>query len=166
MLRQAELRKHPWSFAIQRFPLPASATPPSFGVANYFPLPTGWLKVLPPDPIDNFGDRDWIIEGGKIVSNASAPLNVRLVMDTTDTTLMDPAFCEALSARMAFEMCEALTQSTSKQQACVTAYKDAVAEGRKANAIEKVPQDAPVDDWITTRVSAGGDGFTGWGWGT
>lgn len=163
MTRQSELRKHPWNFAIQRFQLPASANPPAFGPANYFPLPPGWLRVLPPDPIQNYGARDWIIEGGQIVSSATAPLNVRCVMDILDTTLMDAAFCESLAARMAFNMCEAITQSNTKQQACVGAYKLAIDEAKKTNAIEKVPQDAPVDEWITARINSVGGIGPGWG---
>lgn len=149
--RLALLRKHRWSFAIQRFQLPASATPPTFGPLNAYPLPSGWLKVLPPDPIQNTNDRDWIIEGGAILSDWAPPLSVKIVMNVTDTTLMDPLFCEALSADISVEMCEALTQSNTKKQAALVDLKTAIEEAKKANAIEQVPVVSNDDTWITMR---------------
>jgi hypothetical protein len=152
LVRDAVLRAHPWNFAIQRFQVAADATPPAFNYANSFTLPTGSLKVLPPDPSQNFNDRDWIIEGRKLLTNDAAPLNLRCVMKVDDTTLMDPLFCEALAAKLAYELCEAITQSNEKQQNCLSAYKMIVEEAKKSNAIEKVPQ-TPVDDsWATIRM--------------
>lgn len=146
------LREHPWNFSIQRFQLAASPTAPAFGPANAYPLPTGWLRVLPPDPFLNSNDRDWIIEGSQLLTDDGAPLNVRLVMQITDPNLMDVAFREALASKMAFELSEQLTQSNTKKQACAEMFKADIAEARKINAIEKVPQ-APVDDtWVTVRA--------------
>lgn len=96
ILRMAELSGNPWNFAIQRFQLAASATAPLFGTYTAYPLPTGWLRVLPPDPYDNVETRDWVIEGNNLMSAYSAPVNVRLVMDTQDTSLFHPQFVEAL----------------------------------------------------------------------
>lgn len=151
-VRDAEFRKHPWNFAIQRFQLAANATAPLFGPANSFPLPTGWMRLLPPDPFQNLNDRDWIIEGNSVITNEDAPLDVRCVMKIEDTTLYDPLFDEALSAKLALELCEALTQSNTKKQTCQADYKDAIGEAKKVNAIEKVPQIAAEDRWITARA--------------
>lgn len=151
-LRKELYRSHPWNFAIQRFQLAADATPPAFGYANSFTLPTGWQRVLPPDPVQNFNDRDWIIEGGKLLTNDSSPLNVRCVIDIQDTTLMDVSYQEALSSKMAEEMAEQITQSNTKKQAAADMYKDDINNAKKNNAIEKVPQQAPYDTWITKRA--------------
>lgn len=150
--RQDLLREHPWNFAIQRFQLAADLTAPAFGYTNAFTLPTGWMRVLAPDPLQNFNDRDWIIEGGKLLTNDASPLNIRCVMDITDTTLMDVAFREALSAKISLELCEALTQSNTKKQAAAADYKESINDAKKVNAIEKVPQQAPYDSWITERM--------------
>lgn len=150
--RQDLLREHPWNFAIQRAQLAADATPPAFGYANSFTLPTGWLRVLPPDPVQNFNDRDWVIEGGKLLTNDASPLDVRCVMDITDTTIMDIAFREALSAKLSMELCELLTQSNTKKQAALLDYKESISDARKVNAIEKVPQQSPWDTWLTERM--------------
>lgn len=150
--RQDLLREHPWNFAIQRFQLSANATAPAFGYTNSFPLPTGWMRVLPPDPVQNFNDRDWVIEAGQLLTNDSTPLNVRCVMDIQDTTLMDVAFREALAAKLSFELAEAITQSNTKKQTAAADYKESINDAKKVNAIEKVPQQAPYDTWITARA--------------
>lgn len=146
------LREHPWNFAIQRFQLAASATTPAFGPANAYPLPTGWLRVLPPDPFQNTNDRDWIIEGGQLLTDDPSPLNIRIVMQVTDPNLMDVTFREALASKLAYELAEPLTQSNTKKQAAAAMFKDDIAQARKVNAIEKVPQAAVEDTWITSRA--------------
>lgn len=156
----ATLRAHPWNFSIVRHQLAASATAPLFGRGYAYPLPVGWLRVLPPDAGSSFTDRDWIMEGNEILSDETAPLNVRCVMLTTDTTKYDPCFIEAFAARLAGEMCEAVTQSTKKLQGCYGGYKEWVAEARKTNAIEKVPVETPEDSWLTIRRT--GNGSSGW----
>lgn len=169
VLRQAELRKHRWSFAIQRFSLAADATAPLFGRQNRFQVPTGFLKMIDPDPDWNYvgtmggtivGNNtqsmyqfsDYAIEGGYILTDASAPLNIRAVMNIEDCNLMDPLFREALAAKMAEEMCEEITQSNAKKESARTDYKEAVAEAKKANGIELPPQEAPLDTFITARL--------------
>lgn len=150
--RDQLLRTHPWNFAIQRFQLAASTTAPAFGPTVSYPLPTGWMRVLAPDKLQNFNNRDWIIEAGCILTSDSAPLDVRCVMKIEDTNLMDVTFREALASKLALELCESLTQSNVKKQACADDFKNAISEAKKANAIEKVPQSAPEDKWITTRA--------------
>ena len=150
-VRDALLAEHPWNFAIQRFELAASATPPAFGPTNAFPLPPGWLRVLPPDPRWNYPDLDWTIEGDSILSYRPAPLHVRLVMRVEDANLMHSTFREALSSDLAYELCEQLTQSNTKKQAAAQDKKDAIAEAKKTNAIMKVPQVAAEDFWIVVR---------------
>lgn len=151
-LRDRLYRDHPWNFAIQRFQLAANATAPAFGPTNAFPLPSGWAKLLPPDVFQNMNDRDWIIEGGQVITNDAAPLNVRLVMKIEDPNLMDVSFREALAALMSMELCEILTQSNTKKQAASADYKMSIDQAKKNNAIEKVPQVAAEDKYITCRA--------------
>jgi hypothetical protein len=150
--RDALLRAHPWNFAIQRFQLAADATPPAFGKKNSVTLPTGWLRVLPPDPWMDLNSRDWIIEGGKLLTDDSMPLDLRCVMLVEDANLMDPAFREALASRLAIDLCEALTQSNTKKEAASQDYKNAIGEAKKANAIEQVPQIAVDGTFLTVRA--------------
>lgn len=150
-IRDKVLRSHPWNCATQRFKIAANAVAPLFGYTNAFPLPTGWLKVLPPDPKENMFDRDWIIEAGQILSDQSPPLNVRCVMRITDVNQMDISLQNAIAADMAHELCEQLTQSNTKKADAKDDYKTAIAEAKKSNAIEKVPMQSVEDEWIVKR---------------
>lgn len=150
-VKKAELRKHTWCFATKRAQLAADATGPLFTRDNAFTLPTDCLRVLPPDPEVNFNDLDWIIEGRKIVTNDSAPLDLRYVYDVTDPNEMDALFREALSAKLAEQLCEEITQSNTKVATASAFYKDAIADAKRTNAIEKVAEKPPEDEWVTCR---------------
>ncbi|MCA9339377.1 MAG: hypothetical protein KDA17_00525 [Candidatus Saccharibacteria bacterium] len=150
-VKRAELRKHPWSFAIKRAQLAASATAPLFTRTNSFPLPADCLRVLSPDPEVNYNDLDWQIEGRNIITNDDAPLDVRYIYDVTDPNEMDVLFREALAARLAVELAEQLTQSNAKKADAAAMYDNSIAEAKRANAIERVAQRPPEDTWVTIR---------------
>jgi hypothetical protein len=149
--RDALLRKHRWRFSIKRAQLAASTTEPDFGPAAIYPLPADYLLLIDPDPESNFNDRDWQLESDGIHSDASAPLEIRYVAKITDPNAMDPLFREALSADMAVELCEEITQSNTKKASLVEDLKDALAAAKRANAFESIAQDSPEDTWISVR---------------
>ena len=96
VLRDSELRAHPWNFSISRAILAADATVPVFTRANAFQLPSDFLRLLPRDPEDNIDFHDWQIEGQKIYTNDAAPLHIRYVAQVTDPNKMDVLFRETL----------------------------------------------------------------------
>lgn len=151
-LRDAELRAHTWRFAITRESLPADATAPAFGKARSFPVPATMLRLLPPYPEMNMNDLDWEIEGRAIYTNDSAPLQIRYIKQETDPNKMDALFREALASRMAYELCEEITQSNTKRQLATEDYKMAMKEARRTNAIESISAEPPEDPWITARA--------------
>ncbi len=146
-LRDSELRKHPWRFAIKRQILAPSATSPEFDFTYQFNLPAGCLKILKPqDPC-----LDWQLEGRKILTNLSATLNLRFIDTITDPNLFDVNFCEMLSMMMAKEMCEEITQSTNKQASITEDYKTAKEEAKKSNAFETISIPIEESSWTLTR---------------
>lgn len=152
-VRDALLREHTWSCATKRQALPALAAAPAFTFARAFELPSDFLRMLPPDPSVNYNDLDWTIEGRQILSNDSAPLNIRYIFKLTDPNQMDASFREALSARLAVETCYEITQSNTKVQIVAAWYRDIIASARRTNAIEKiVAAEPPEDTWITARA--------------
>lgn len=80
-----------------------------------------------------------------------ASLNVRFVKDVTNVDLMDPMFQLALAAKIAFQVCEEITNSNAKQQLAEKRYKEAVMGARRVNAIEKPGVKPGVDSWLTVR---------------
>lgn len=151
-LRDAELRKHNWNFAKAREALAADADTPEWGRANQFTLPSDFLKMQPPYPEYNWDKRDWIVEGGKILTNDSAPLYLRYIARVTDPNVMDPLFREALSCAMAVEMAEELTQSNTKKDVARQSYTAIIREAKRANAIDNVPIETTDGSWITCRA--------------
>jgi len=152
-LRDAELRKHRWHFSIKRTQLAADTTAPVFGKTNYFTLPTDCLRPLPPRK----ADVEWVIEGRKIATDWTAPLDLRYISQITDPNTMDATFREALASKLAYELCEEITQSNIKKRANLDDYTTAIAEARKTNATETVSEEGPEDSWVLARSDSIGN---------
>lgn len=129
---------------------------------NVYRLPNGFLRMAPRDPKagsytalgapTNLSYEDWEREGNYIISAGSSVLIIRFIADMMDVTLMDDRFCEGLACRIAFELCEAATNSTAKLQAIGAEYKQFMGEARLSNAIEFGPVEQPLDDWLQVRL--------------
>ena len=150
-VRDAELRAHTWNFAVKRVELAADATAPVYGYAYAYTLPSDCLRLLKNDHQENFYSSLWKLEGRKILTDESAPLPIRYVYRVTDTTIFDAIFTEMVASKMAYEMCEELTQSNAKKEAAAADYKSAMREARKINAFENLPAEQETDSWITVR---------------
>lgn len=149
-LRQSELRKHRWRFAIKRAVLADLAETDPHGEFDYlFQLPADCLKILKPE---NDPYCDWQLEGRKIYTNQGAILNLRYIADIEDPNTFDATFAEMLSAKMAEAMCEEITQSNSKKEFATMLYKEARSEARKSNAFETIPQEFQTDGWDLARL--------------
>lgn len=150
-LRDAELRAHTWNFAVKRVQMAADATAPIFGRTNSFTLPSDFLRKLNLDPEFVVNSEDAQIEGRKLLTNDSAPLDMRYIYRVEDPNEMDVLFREALASRIAFELAEEITQSNTKKAAAAADYKRAVSEAKRTNAIERVALQPPEDTWVTVR---------------
>ena len=146
--RRDELRKHSWNFAMSRAVLSPDATAPAFDYKYQFTLPPDCLRVIRPAT----PDCDWAIEGRKILTNDSNTLYLRYVADVQDTSLFDSSFYNVVSAAMAIDICERLTQSNTKNSRLGQDYKDAVTMAKRVDAFESGPEDAPDDDWWLARL--------------
>lgn len=162
-----ELRQNVWRFAVKRIQLAASSTSPLFGPSNYFPLPGDFVMLAPNDTnvtqSTSIGlgsayansPRDWQIEnfgsGIAIATNDQSPLNVRYVSSAITESMFDVSFAEALSASLAMETCEELTQSNSKIATAEKFYDNAINQARKRNCFEVAPAQSPTDSYIFAR---------------
>lgn len=160
-IRDAELDRHRWRFSLKRAALPALSTAPSFGYARAFQVPTDFLKLIEGGDLISSADTSdyrtgdssmWSREGAQILTNLGAPLHIRYVAQITDTSLFSASFAESLAARLADECCERLTQSDSKRQICMAAYKRAILEATRSNALEVPPQSLGDSEWVTARA--------------
>lgn len=113
---------------------------------NVFMLPNGYLRPAAPDPRIPSGPTtatsgglkvlDYQFEQNYFVSRNTTPVILRYVADISDVSAFDPLFCEGLGARLAYELCETLTQSQVKQQSCAVAYEKFIGEARNKNLLE------------------------------
>ena len=151
-MRDLELEKHRWRFAITRTTLAPSGTAPDFDYDQAFPLPSDFLRLLMP----SVTRLDWRIENHEdqlaVLTNDGTSLEIIYVKRVTDPNMMPPTFRAALAARMAVQMCEKITQSNTKLESARVAYKEAIGEARRANALQRTADEGPEDTWITARV--------------
>lgn len=142
---------------------PIGAGPSSqAGTRNVYRLPANFLRKAPQDPkagsYSNLGAPtnraydDWTSESGYIVSAFSDTILLRFIADVQDVRLMHDMFCEGLAARIAFEVCEAVTQSTSRRQLIAQTYQKMMTEARTVDAIEEGSTELPLDEWLACRA--------------
>lgn len=161
-VRDAELRRHRWKFAIVRTTLPALSAAPLSGVYSLqYQLPANCLRVLdvgdywPGADVSDYRNRpvaEYSVEGGLILTNIAAPLSLRYIQQVTNPGMFDSSFCESLAARLALEICEQLTQSGDKRKLAMQEYKNAIKEAIVANALESPPEFKADDTWMMARI--------------
>lgn len=160
--RNALLRAYNWNFAMKRASLPALADEPVWGYSLAYQLPSDCMRpvqvgeyyVIPglADYIGGTDDEPFRIEGRTIVTDWSAPLNIRYIRKVTNTGEFDDLFVEALAWDIAVNVAEPLTQSTSKKESAKDDLKAAILQAIRANAIELPPQHQQDDSWIIGRL--------------
>lgn len=160
-IRDLTLRSQRWNFALKRARLSADVTAPDFDYELRYALPSDCLQLVyingtefTPGMVD-YNSRSYStyqLEGGYILTDTAAPLDVRYVARIESEQLFDPLFDEALACRLAFDCCEKITQSTSKKQTAWQEYQMAIREAIRVNAIE-APMEEPVDgSWVLARL--------------
>lgn len=148
-LRDALLREAPWNFASKRAELAAEATPPVWGFALAYPLPSDYLRLI---DINNPGRFPFRIEQGRILTDLASPIQIRYVFRVTDADAMDPAFRDALSARLAMEWAESITGTTTMVQQLAQVYRRALAVAMAIDGQEDDQRQLdPEPSFITSR---------------
>jgi hypothetical protein len=160
---EAELRRRRWKFSILRTQLAQLAGQPATGIyTNMFQLPADNLRILeigdwwPGQDISDYRGRttaEFQVENNIVLTNYPAPLSLRYVSRIMNTGQWDSAFAEAISARLAWETCEQITQSPDKRKLAMAEYKTAIGEAIRANALESGPEFNADDSWVTSRIA-------------
>jgi len=161
MLRDKLQRTYNWRFCVKRAALAADVATPVFDYAYQYTVPSDCLRILQinayypaPDLSDliSSGGQEYVLEGGKILTRGSGVLNLRYLARIEDTTRYDPAFDDAFASLIAYNVCEALTQSDAKKNAALRDYRMALMDAVRANAIENPPESLADQTWITVRL--------------
>ncbi len=161
VVRDAELTRHVWRFSIKRAALAALAGSPTFGYTYHYAFPADCLRLLvvgesaPGLDLSEYRSGsdtlDYTVEGREILTEYGAPLYIRYVYRVEDPTLFDNAFAEALSARLAYELVTALSDSTSRKEAAWADYQSALRDAVRSNALQQPAQAIPDDSWLSVR---------------
>lgn len=147
-LRDGELRKNIWNFAVKRAALTADVTAPAGDdYSTRYALPADFIRY-----IEIAEDEDHQIEDGYILSNVSDGITLRYVYRNTTVNAWDPLFRDALACRIAIELCDRLTQNRGKRQEVIGEYTSFMASAANVDAIENPNAKMPEDDWITCRI--------------
>lgn len=147
IIRDQVLRDHPWNFAVKRSILAADTTAPAWGFTYQFPLPSDCLRLL---EVRDLSTGEYQVEANQILADESA-LYVRYIRQVTDPNEYDALFVDTVATRLAFELCEALTQSNTKKEMLWQEYEDSLNRARRVDGQENPPQQYEEDDWVSVR---------------
>jgi hypothetical protein len=160
LVRDQEMRRHRWKFAIKRDQLTADAVAPAWGFQYAYELPSDYLGLV---QVAEFYVRPyvkhqgrWMIEGHKLLSDDPPQLKFRYLARITNPGLFDPLFVEVFACKLAYEACETLTQSSTKKEGLAADYKFALAEAVRCDALEIPPDELPWGSWLESREGPGG----------
>jgi len=161
-VRDSVFRAHPWNCLIRRTELAQDSDAPTYGYAHQYTLPTNpyCLRVLefsngsstyPYDNMRSNGNREpYIIEGRKILTDEGTA-KIKYVARITDPQEYDATLVETLAARLASEICYAVTGSASMIQVTTAFYEAKLKEARFIDATEGAPQRIEASDFIDAR---------------
>lgn len=146
------LSDHPWNWAIKRAALNEADEKPAFGFEHSYALPADCLRVLPPsreDDLDGYERRE---EGGFILTDAEAPLNVRYISANLGFSVSRwPAyFVRAVEYELAARLAEPVTQSSTMQTNMANMAYDALRKAKRKDGLASNHQ-------TRNRVSHGSD---------
>jgi hypothetical protein len=150
-VRDMVLRECPWNFASKQVSIAKSATyTPVFDYGNAYALPADFLYMLRIKDDQEYRMQDNYILSDP-VGSTSTSISIEYVRRITDMSTADSLFVEALSARLAYDACEKITQSNTKKDALRSEYEVTMTRAKRLNGQEDFPQSLVVDEWITAR---------------
>lgn len=133
-----------WTFAIKRSLLELSEKKPEWGEGNYFELPADLLKIV--DVMNRYVE--WQREGDYIFTRASE-FGLIYVARCIDPTYYPSYFIDALSAKLAVEMCYLLTNSVEKTNNLIELYRgEYLPIAKTKNAREKSSPIIEDSHWV------------------
>ena len=123
---------------------------PIFGNGAQRVLTSPISRALPvPDAV--IGAAAYVVEGAMLLTDIEEPLNIRYLAQITDTTLFSPTFVAALAARIADEVCEVITKSTTRRERLQIEYRARLMQARRSDQMGRAPQPVPDGSWVDSR---------------
>jgi hypothetical protein len=98
----------------------------------------------------NSGGPVYVVEGRKLLTDEGTA-KIKFIGRVTDPQQYDASLVEALSARLAAEICYAITGSTTMVQIQTSLYEAKITEARFNDATEGATQRLEASDFIESR---------------
>lgn len=146
-IRDEVLRDGAWNFATVRTTTAPDTETPSWGFSYQHSLPANCLKVI---EVLDLSVNEFRIEQRKILTDEDV-LYIRYVKSETDPNQYDSLFINAVATRLAIELCESLTQSTTKKQSLHEEYDRFIQQAKLQDALENPPDYFEDDTWLASR---------------
>lgn len=159
-----------WKFARARAQLTQLPTPPDFGFAYQYGLPTGCRRIL--SMVDTAGDdvrykwrREVVVVSGQdtpVLLTDGDTCRIRYIRLIANPAFWPGWFRELVILKLAREMTEPVVGDKVKYNMLVTEYRMALEDARAANAAEDDDVDANGRSWDTGNndVLEAAEGFT------
>lgn len=147
LIRDRVLRRHPWNFATERAELASEVGFSTWDYAYRYPMPADCLRVL---QVDGLSTDEYVVEKRAILSNES-PIRIRYIARVEDPNQYDTLVQDAMALALAVELCEPMTQSTTKKEMLLGELNEALIEAKRIDGQENPPARYEEDDWISAR---------------
>lgn len=149
--RDLVLQEHPWNFAIERQQIAADTNVPVYEFTSQYALPTTpyCLRVINIENAD--ATHTWQVEGRLIVTDLTGPIKIKYIARRTNYQEWPPSCIEALEARIALEIAEKVTRSSTRVSEMAGLYQDKIRVARSADGQEGSPHVFIANSWTQVR---------------
>lgn len=143
------LRLHPWSFNKKETALSRLSDVPVLEDFLYiYSLPADFVRLNKTSVEPAYAHK---IKGRNLYSNADA-VSIEYGYYLDDPTQYDDAFVETLAAKLAAELCYAITRDKDMVKVKWAEFKEKVGMTRSLNGMETTPDEAQEDTWLNSRI--------------
>tara|TARA_Y100001938_G_C7836741_1_gene304098 strand:- start:3 stop:590 length:588 start_codon:yes stop_codon:yes gene_type:complete len=155
-LRDAIFRTHYWNCLIKRVELAADSDAPAYEFTKQYTLPSDCMRIMQIGGFHNGSSsmldngQTFKVEGRKIVTDEEE-IFLTYLAKITDPQQYDSLLIETIAARLAAELCYAVTQSNTLAAQLETIYQNKLREARFVDATEGTPYDVDASTFINSR---------------
>lgn len=155
-VRDSVFRSHTWNCLIKRVQLAADSDTPTHEYSYQYTLPADCIRVLKVGGHHNGSSSDldsgqkFKIEGRKLLTDETT-IYLIYIFKNTDPNEYDTLLIETIAARLASELCYAITASTSLAGQMYELYNQKLREARFVDATEGTADNIDSSSFINSR---------------
>ena len=155
-IRDAVFRLHAWNCLIKRVELAQDTDTPTHEYEKQYTLPADCLRVLKIGGHHNGSSSDlddgqkFKVEGRKVITDESS-IYLLYISKIDDVNEYDTLLQETIAARLAAELCYAITSSTSLATQMNELYKEKLREARHVDSSEGTAESLDASTFINSR---------------